>query len=284
MTIGEAIVHATARLAEAGVAEPRREASSLLAFSLGRASSFLIAHPEYVLSDREARAFEVFLVRREAREPFQYITGHQEFWGLEFEVGPGVLIPRPETEILVETAIRILKRRDTAIFAEAGVGSGCISVSILHAIPESRAFATDVSQAALSIAVRNAARHGVASRVELRQADLFEGVDGTFDLVVSNPPYIPDADITELQPEVRDFEPITALAGGPDGLDIVRRIVADSRHLLGPGGVLMLEIGQGQATAVKGLFDPDVWQTSELLADLQGIDRVVVASTHPALS
>ncbi|HEV7698686.1 MAG TPA: peptide chain release factor N(5)-glutamine methyltransferase [Pyrinomonadaceae bacterium] len=280
MNIADAIAAAAIKLADAGVAEPRREAASLMAFTLGRPSAFLIAHPEYELMAEESAAFEAFIARRASREPFQCITGRQEFWRLEFDVVPGVLIPRPETEILVEAAVNVISSHHEPRFIEAGVGSGCISVSILHSVPAARAIATDVSISALQLAAQNALKHGVAARLKLREADLFAGVEGSFDLIVSNPPYIPDGDIGGLQAEVRDFEPIGALAGGRDGLDIIRLIVADSCHLLRPGGVLIMEIGEGQAAAVKGLFEPRVWQTPKFLADLQAIDRVVIARTQ----
>jgi release factor glutamine methyltransferase len=277
MTIAEALADAAARLAGSGVFEPRRESASLLSFALGRPHSFLIAHPEYILSDDEAAKFASAVERRERREPFQYITGKQEFWGLEFDVEPGVLIPRPETEILVEAAVEFLKTCWTPRFAEAGVGSGCISVSILYSVPAATAYATDVNPLALDLAGRNAAKHYVDARLTLRETDLLEGLVGPFDLVVSNPPYIPDAEVATLQSEVRDFEPHTALAGGDDGLDIVRRIVADARHIIRPGGVLMLEIGDGQAAAVSDLFAPADWAGPDFRKDLQGIDRVVSA-------
>lgn len=277
MTIDEALKSGTARLAAADVLDPRREAASLVGYAVNRQRSFLIAHPEYELSPAELAALESVLLRRENREPFQYITGKQEFWGLDFSVAPGVLIPRPETEILVEAAIEVLRPLQRPTFVEAGVGSGCISISILHSVPTSSAIATDLSDTALALTASNAHEIGVAHRLELRKADLFGGVAGNFDLVVSNPPYIPDRDVLELQAEVRDFEPHSALAGGPDGLDIVRRIVADARHILRCGGVLMLEIGAGQAAAVEQLFDLSIWEAPGTRYDLQAIARVITA-------
>jgi release factor glutamine methyltransferase len=277
MKIGDGLIDAASRLNSSGVTEPRREASSLLALALQKPKAFLIAHPEYKLTDEEQRTYESVVARREKREPFQYITGRQEFWGLEFEVAPGVLIPRPETELLVEAAVEHLKGYDALTFAEAGIGSGCISVSILRTLPNVSAIATDISQAAIDIAEKNAARHGVADRLEIRKTDLLEGLVGPFELIVSNPPYIPDGDIDSLQPEVRDFEPRGALAGGSDGLDIIRRLVRDSGHILNVRGVLMMEIGAGQATAVASLFDSREWGSPEFRYDLQAIPRVVIA-------
>jgi len=197
---------------------------------------------------------------------------------MDFRLAPGILIPRPETEILVEAAIKHLKNVKDPRFVEAGVGSGCISISILGTIPESRAIATDISTIALEVARKNAEAHNVLDRLDLRQMDLLGGVHGRYDAVISNPPYIPNAEIEQLQPEVRDYEPHTALSGGPDGLDIVRRLVNDSRHILRSGGVLIMETGAGQATAVADLFDSLIWGKPDFINDLQAIPRVVIAA------
>ena len=277
MNISEAIGFAAVRLRDAGIANERREASSLLAFVLGREDVFLIAHPEYELAENEAAAFEKVVSRRALREPFHYIVGRKEFYELEFEVAPGVLIPRPETEILVEAAISIISGTESPVFYEIGVGSGCISISILHNVNTAAAVGVDISDTALSITAKNADRHGVGDRLTLRQADVFDGLSGAFDLMVSNPPYIEDGDFESLQAEVGGFEPHTALLGGPDGLSIVRRIVADASSFLKPHGFLLIEIGYGQAESVKELFDVDMWESVEFLPDLQGISRIVKA-------
>lgn len=277
MKIFEAIGSAAIRYRDAGIANERREASSLLAFVLGREDVFIIAHPEYELTENEAAAFEYVVRRRALHEPFHYIVGRKEFYGLEFEVVPGVLIPRPETEILVEAAISILSGSESPVFYEIGVGSGCISVSILHNVNTARAVGVDVSDMALSVTARNADRHGVAGRLTLRKADVFDALDGAFDLIVSNPPYLEDGDLESLQAEVGGFEPHTALFGGRDGLDIVRRIVAGAPEFLKPHGFLLIEIGFGQAGSVKELFDAAVWESVEFLPDLQGIPRIVMA-------
>jgi release factor glutamine methyltransferase len=277
MTVDRALKDSAAQLKAAGIDQPRREATSLLTFALNKPWAFLVAHPEYELTDQEAIAFASAVTRREAREPFQYITRKQEFWGLEFEVAPGILIPRPETEILVEAAIEYLRKPTSPTFIEVGAGSGCISVSLLHSVPGARAVATDISETALALARRNAEKHRVADRLNLRHTSVLDGVVETVPIIVSNPPYIPDGDIQGLQPEVREHEPIEALAGGVDGLDIIRRIIGDSRHVLAPGGVLMMEIGAGQAAAVAALFDSREWGTPEFRRDLQAIPRVVIA-------
>lgn len=277
MNVEAALNSAAGRLREAGIAEPRREAASLLAYVLRKDPVFLIAHPEHELTADKSLLFKSVVNRRAKREPFQYIVGRQEFYGLEFEVRPGVLVPRPETEILVEAAVEILSRMDDPHFFEIGVGSGCIVTSILNAVPRGRAEAVDISNIALAVAAQNASRHNVADRLMLRQADLFENATGPFDLVVSNPPYIPDADIETLQPEVRDFEPLAALAAGADGLAVIRRIIRDAPSHLRPGGFLLIEIGYGQAKRVEHLFAAESWEKVDFLGDLQGIARTVRA-------
>lgn len=277
MNVSDALTEATVKLEMGGVPNSIREARSLLALTLKKDLSFLIARPEYTLSPEEAGTFTERIDRRTAREPFQYLTGYQEFYGLAFEVTRDVLIPRPETAILVETAIEVLAGRDNSRFLELGVGSGCISVSILHSIASATAIAVDISRAALETARRNASRHGVSERLDLVLGDLFAGIQENFDVIVSNPPYVPDGDIDSLQAEVRDFEPHAALAGGADGLDIVRRIIRGCSKHLNPGGNLILEIGFGQAEAVSDLLAPDIWLTPSILPDFQGIPRIVAA-------
>ncbi|HVF46568.1 MAG TPA: peptide chain release factor N(5)-glutamine methyltransferase, partial [Pyrinomonadaceae bacterium] len=216
MDISQALENAAFALAEAGVPTPRSEAAWLLQFVLRKDAAFLIGHPEYELSDREHDEFTVAVARRSRREPFHYITGSREFYGLRFDVAPKVLIPRPETEILVETAIKTLRELENPRFCEIGVGTGCIAVSILKALPEAQCVALDMSDAALTLAAANAARHKVGERLTLLSGDMFGNTRGPFDLVVSNPPYIPESDFDTLQAEVR-FEPPEALLGGPDG-------------------------------------------------------------------
>lgn len=281
MTILDLLSQSAKRLSDAGVADPRRETASLLAFALDKPSAFLIAHPEYELTDDEAAQFDGFVARRANREPFQYITGQQEFYGLEFDVTPDVLIPRPETEILVEEVINDLKKLNEPkelVFCEIGVGSGCISVSILHNIANTAAVATDISERAIAIAQRNAERHGVADRITYIEGDLFAGVDQKFDLIVSNPPYIPDADLTDMQKEVRDFEPHNALFAGSDGLDVVRRIISEAPKHLRSNRLLLIEIGFGQSEILRDLVDQTIWSKPEFIPDLQGIDRVLKIS------
>lgn len=280
MNIAAAIKMAGERLSNAGIDEHRREASSLLAHVIGRELVFLIAHPEYELTGSEASSFNEAVGRRASREPFQYIVGHKEFYGLDFEVSSGVLIPRPETEILVEDAISIISGSVDPTFFEIGVGSGCISVSILHQAKGAHADGVDISGDALTVAAKNAIRQGVADRLTLRRADVYENLTGSFDLIVSNPPYIPNDDLASLQAEVGQFEPHAALFGGDDGLDVVRRIVRGAPEFLKPRGYLLIEIGFGQAESVKSMFDPTIWEGVEFLHDMQRIPRIAKARSR----
>jgi release factor glutamine methyltransferase len=268
---------ATGILAAAGVPEPSRDARTLLKNALGRESAFLYAHPEYVLRLDEQEKFTDGVERRAGREPLQYITGVQEFMGLEFEVSRDVLIPRPETQMLVERAIDVLPENDGR-FCEIGTGSGCISVSILAAVHSASALAVDLSKPALAVAFRNACRHGVADRLEFRESDVFSNVPAQrFDIVVSNPPYVRASDLAGLQPEVADFEPRIALSDGSDGLSVISRIVEGSPEYLKEDGRLLLEIGFSQADAVREMFDDNKWSSIDIISDFQGIPRMVDA-------
>ena len=217
MNISETLKQAAEILKQNGIVEPRREANSLLAFALGKDKTFLIAHSEYELSENEKAAFSKFLTRRAAHEPLQYIRGQQEFFGLDFVVTPDVLIPRPETELIVEAAIEILKTKANPHFCEIGTGSGCISISILHEVENATATGADISENALKITKLNAEKNEVIGRLKLLKSDVFENVENEkFDLIVSNPPYVPSEDFETLQLEVRDFEPHIALTDGEE--------------------------------------------------------------------
>lgn len=281
LTIADALREASVRLRDAGLAEPRREAGMLLSYSSGRDSVFLITHSDETLTPGQLTDFRAWVERRAAGEPFQYIVGRQEFYGLEFEVGPEVLIPRPETELLVEEALKLLKGSDAPLLCDVGTGSGCIAVTLLHERKDARGFALDVSPAALAVAARNAARHGVEERLRLLVSDCFDALRSDehrairFDLVASNPPYIAEAEIEGLQKEVREHEPRLALTPGGDGLAVIRRLFAEAPEFLKPGGHLLLEIGFGQHEQVAALIDPAVWTLLDIHLDLQGIPRTV---------
>jgi release factor glutamine methyltransferase len=277
LSIGNAIKEAAQWLREGGVADWRRDASLLLAHVLDRDRSFVIAHAGDALSDEQLGSFQSLIERRASGEPLQYLTGHQEFFKLDFEVTSDVLIPRPETELIVETALELLRDDREPRIADIGTGSGCLAISFLHERPTARGLATDVSTAALRIAKRNANRHGVADRLELLGSDALTAVDAEefFDLVVSNPPYISEDEMKNLQREVI-HEPRAALAAGPDGLSVIRRLLSDVRPFLRAGGYFVFEIGFGQSEAVKQLIDRHVWKLLEIREDLQGIPRTFV--------
>jgi release factor glutamine methyltransferase len=218
--------------------------------------------------------YEQWLNRRARHEPIQYILGEQEFYGLTFKVTPDVLIPRPETEHLVEALIQRIEEADSIRIADVGTGSGAIAVALARALPNATVTALDISKAALAIAQENALRHGVADRTRLVESDLLTAVPGeTFDAVVSNPPYVPDSEVLERQ--VRDYEPSHALYAGPDGLDIYRRLIPQAWSGLKPRGWLLMEIGHGQRNALAKLLAS--WNQVEFVDDLQGIPRVAVA-------
>lgn len=281
LTVADALREASEALRDSGVAEPRREAVSLLSHALGRDRAFLITHSDESLTTEQLHSYRSLAERRAAGEPFQYITGTQEFYGLDFEVNENVLIPRPETELLVETALELLKETRSPFVCDVGTGSGCIAVSLLHARQDARAVALDVSPAALEVAARNAARNGVADRIDFLVSDCFDALasnehaDARFDLVASNPPYIAEDDIEGLQREVREHEPRVALTPGGDGLSVIRRLVSESPRHLRPGGHLLVEIGFDQHERVAALLDPRVWTLLDIHFDLQGIPRTV---------
>ena len=295
LTIADALREAAASLRVAGVADSRREAGSLLAHATGRDRTFLITHADEVLTAEQLSTFRNAVARRASGEPLQYITGRQWFYGLEFEVKPDVLIPRPETELLVETALELLKETPSPLVCDVGTGSGCVAVALLHARGDARAFALDISPAALRVAGSNAARHGVRERMTPLVSDCFGALEGggheledgerrevaengeaRFDLIASNPPYVAEGELEGLQREVREHEPRVALTPGGDGLSVVRRLVNESPRHLKPRGHLLIEIGFSQHEAVRAFIDPRVWTLLDIHRDLQGIQRTVV--------
>lgn len=279
MTIAEAIAEGAAVLEIGGVPEVRRDADVLLRAAISRDRAFVIAHPEYTLRQDELARYREFIERRAQREPLQYIIGHTEFYGLEFRVTRDVLIPRPETELIVDKAIALLKDERAPRFCEIGIGSGCIAVSILVNVSLAAAVGCDTSEKALAIANENAAAHGVAERLKLSISDVFDAIEPhQFDLIAANPPYVPRIDLESLQAEVSKFEPRMALTDGADGLTIIRRIVHDAPDFIRPNGTLLMEIGFNQAAEVEKMFDSSRWANVEIEPDLQGIPRMVNAS------
>jgi release factor glutamine methyltransferase len=282
LTIAEALLDAAERLRKSGVAEARREAGSLLSHALARDRTFLITHADERLTAEQLHTYLSLVERRASGEPLQYIKGTQEFYGLDFEVTPDVLIPRPETELLVETALEILKGTRSPLLCDVGTGSGCIAVSLLHTRTDGRALALDVSPSALEVAARNAARNDVADRITFLVSDCFDALasvehgETRFDLIASNPPYVAEGDLEELQREVREHEPRVALTPGGDGLSVIRRLVSEAPRYLKPGGHMLLEIGFDQHESVAALIDARVWTLDDIRRDLQGIPRTVV--------
>jgi release factor glutamine methyltransferase len=282
----------------------------LLMHALRRDRAWIYSHPEESVDPVIAERFLALIARRAAGEPVQYLTGKQEFWGLEFEVTPAVLIPRPETEHLMEVALARLGERGIKIHmdtgapreklraADVGTGSGCLAVALAWELPHADVFATDISAPALEIARRNATRHGVTDRIHFLQCDLLTGLEkaelssvgarhdvpasaqreSQFDLIVSNPPYIARNDADQLQREVRDHEPHGALFGGPTGVEMYERLINDARGLMRDRGILVLELGHDSAEHVRGIFDVQPgWTNVAITMDLAGIPRVLAA-------
>lgn len=278
-TIAGALAAATRRLVQSGIDEPRRDAQILLAAIIGRDRTHLILRSEELLTDDAAMRFRDAITRRAGGEPVQYIIGRQEFFGLDFAVTSAVLIPRPETESIVEAALELSDAAQPFLFCDVGTGSGCITIALLHHRPLAHAVALDVSPAALAVARSNARRYDVAGRFTSIASDVFDALQAgiqRFAIIVSNPPYIDADEVLTLQREVRDHEPRSALTPGGDGLAIVRRLLAESPAHLARSGHLIFEIGYGQAPAVCALVDPDVWRIVDVRLDLQGIPRVFI--------
>lgn len=283
-TIGDALQQGSAHLRESGVGSGNIEAAILLSMVTGLDRLRLITYMSRKLSPNEHDEFVTLVDRRASREPIQYITGKSEFMGLEFEVSPAVLVPRPDTEILVEAVLDAEESagaRDDVLIADVGTGSGAIAVSLASYLRYSRVIAVEISPGALATARANMKRHGVADRIELLQGDGLAPLApyaGRLSHLVSNPPYIPSTDIPGLEPEVRDYEPRVALTPGEDGLTWYRRFASQGPELLMPGGLLSVEVGSDQAEAVMELLRADGrWDTITSRRDLGGIERVVQA-------
>ncbi|MFA5908914.1 MAG: peptide chain release factor N(5)-glutamine methyltransferase [Vicinamibacterales bacterium] len=276
MTLRQHLIAAKARLVAAGI-EPSEAARDVLLLArhvLGWDRATLHARDTDPPPAGFDAVYDAAIERRTHREPIAYITGVQEFWNRDFVVSPAVLIPRPETELIIEEALSTVFGRA----ADIGTGSGCLAVTLAAEVPRARIVATDISAPALDVARANAQRHGVAERVEFRETRYLDGVDGPFDLIVSNPPYVTDDEHAALAPEVHDFEPRSALAAGPDGLNDIREVLSAAASALRSGGVLLMEIGHRQADAVQALVasTPSL-ALVRISPDLQGIPRIVVA-------
>jgi release factor glutamine methyltransferase len=292
LIVRSALRAAFAQLRAAGVPSHTLASELLLMHALGRDRTWLYAHPEEVIPDSEARLFTSLLARRAAGEPTQHLTGKQEFWGLEFEVTPDVLIPRPETEHVIEVALDRLAvreirtgRRQTFTgeglqIADIGTGSGCIAVALAKELPGATIYATDISSAALAVAGRNATRHSVSDRIHFLESSLLgeaSQLSLLFDLIVSNPPYIGRREAATLMREVRDHEPETALYGGEEGYELYAGLIAQSATHLKASGILVLELGHNSLPAVQPLLDAPLWTSVGATNDLAGTPRVIAA-------
>ena len=269
-----------ARLGHAGIENARSEAWLFLAAATGRARAALMAGaPEALGAEQQARLDEL-VRRRLAREPLAYVLGEKEFWSLRFEVGPAVLIPRPETETVVEAVLARLPDRARPLrLLDLGVGSGCLLLALLSELPRATGIGVDDSAAVLAIARRNAERLGLAARADFRPGHWGEGLWEFFDVIVGNPPYVAESEWDHLSPEIRDFEPTAALVAGPDGLAAYRVLAPHCARLLARGGVCALEIGFGQADAVISILKRQGLHIAGRYRDLAGIERCLVART-----
>lgn len=278
VTILELIQKTTAYFEKSGVPNPRLDVELLLAHALKLRRMDLYLQFERELTEGELTILRPMVKRRAAREPLQHIVGTVDFHGVELIVSPAALVPRHETEQLVEAAVSLLGKESRASVLDVGTGTGAILLAIVHAIPGARGVGVDVSGGALELAKANAEKTGLAARIEFRQGDLFEAMKPgeAFDLLVSNPPYIPTGEIPKLQPEVQQ-DPREALDGGADGLDVIRRLISQGATHLAPGGWLLIEIGHDQAPRVKPLLEENGWIEIRFVNDLQGIARIAQA-------
>jgi len=299
MDIRGALRTGISRLREKQVVSYTLAAELLLLHVLGRDRAWLYAHPEEEINSQELDTFVELIARRANGEPTQHLTGKQEFWSLEFEVTPDVLIPRPETEHVIEVALDRLALRelragrpqktngDGFLIADIGTGSSCLAIALAKELPAVTIYATDISPAALTVARRNAERHGVASRIHFLESDLSRPLandgakESAFDLIMSNPPYIPKRDANTLAREVRDHEPAIALYGGEEGYELYAGLIALAGRLLKPGGIFVAELGHDSLAAVQPLLDARLWTAVGVSNDLAGIPRVIAAERLP---
>lgn len=280
-TIAETLKRAGEALRAAAIPNDLLDAQTLMAHAIGQDRTYLIVNFNRELTAGQMADYQDLIARRAAGEPLQYITGHQEFFGLDFEVTPDVLIPRPETELIIEETLRIVEEAGQAhpsspVILDIGTGSGCIALAIARELPEARVIAADISPAALRVAKRNATRHDLA--VSFVASDLLGAFAETSfaDFLLSNPPYVAQSEMPKLQREVREWEPRIALTDAGDGLGFYRRLLRDAPARLNPGGYLICEMGYTQSEAISALVDRSLWAEPQLLDDLQGIPRTIV--------
>lgn len=275
MTVSELVTKAALRLTASGSDEPQPNAEWLLACILGVTRTWLLAHPDYTPTEKELALYEKYISRKANGEPLSHIVGYQPFDGLDIIVTPDVLTPRPETEELVELVSKLYDKKQPLTFLDMCTGSGCIACALAKRFPRAQVLAVDISEKALAVAAQNVKKFRLNEQVHLLQSDLWESVTGTFDLIISNPPYIPSQIVDTLTQEVLK-EPRLALDGGQDGLDIVRPLCSVAADYLNPGGWLALELCKGQAEAVARGLTEIGWQT-DVKKDIVGIARFVLA-------
>ncbi len=292
VVVRTALREAFAELRAASVPSHTLSAELLLIHTVGRDRTWLYAHPEEEIAAADAERYFELIARRAAGEPTQHLTGKQEFWGLEFEVTPDVLIPRPETEHVIELALDRLALRERRAgrkqtltgeglqIADIGTGSGCIVIALAKELPGATFYATDISSAALAVAHSNAARHNATDSVRFVEGHLLGGVPPLLDLIVSNPPYVGRHEAERLPREVRDHEPQIALYGGEEGYELYAGLIAQSAAHLKPGGILVLELGHNSLPAVQPLLDAPVWTNVAVTNDLASIPRVIAAERN----
>lgn len=275
-TVETCMAAAADRLKAAGIDQPRREGRLLLAHALGLDPAAVMGHPEYPVPDRDG--FLALVEQRARGVPMAHILGRREFWSLDFRVTPDTLDPRPDSETLVEAALAALARRrgDALSVLDLGTGTGCLLLAVLSELPHAEGTGVDLSQAAAAVARENARRLGLDARSRFVVGDWAAALQGRFDLILSNPPYIPKGEIVALQREVAQFEPRLALDGGPDGLNAYRRLATELRHLLQPDGVAVLEVGAGQWRPVAGMMQDAGLAVGAPRPDLAGVERCVI--------
>jgi release factor glutamine methyltransferase len=275
----QALASAVEQLEASDVGSPRMNAETMMMFALGVNRAYLYAHPERELTAEEQSSYNEAIAQRADGVPSQYITGHQEFWGLDFLVSPAVLIPRPETEHLVETVLELAREVPSPRIVDVGTGSGCIALALANELKRAEVYAVDISADALDIARANAARLQLDGRVTFLQSDVLAALAGVhdFDFVVSNPPYVGNDEADKVQRSVFEFEPRMAVFSGESGLDVIRPLIAQAHAALKPGGWLAMEIGYSMRDMVLELLDLTMWDDVRAVPDLQGIPRVIGA-------
>ena len=278
MTLRDALAFAISRLTAASVPSCRMNAELLLMFTLECDRAYLHAHPERKLSTDEQTRYAQTLAERERGMPAQYITGHQEFWGMDLIVSPAVLIPRPETEHLIETLLPLARAMRQPKIVDVGTGSGCIALAVAKELPYADIHATEVSPAALEVAEANAARLQMSKRIQFHDTSLLSGLQEDFDFVVSNPPYVGESEEDQVQLEVRRFEPRGAVFAGPTGLEVIARLIPEAHEKLKFGGWLLVEISGTIVEGVRELLAE--WSNLQITNDLQGIPRVAAAQKY----